>query len=117
MEHQYRECDNQSRITLECDAAYWSVIREYQARYQPSGGPTGPALRLIPSLILGLILDLVSPSQFVLYMYGTWHSLCVVSHYAYDIAYIVAQWDLHSCYNIASIYKDIHECTYHLRYY
>ena len=35
--------------------------------YQPWGGPTGPALRLIPSLILGLILDLVLPSQLVLY--------------------------------------------------
>ena len=85
MECRYGECDNQSRITLECDTAYWSVIgpepqRETpvdianksiymleciihmrqtseetlsristlaQAGYQPSGGPTGPALRLI----------------------------------------------------------------------
>ena len=31
------------------------------------GHPTGPALRLIPSLILGLILDFVLPSQLVLY--------------------------------------------------
>ena len=33
------------------------------------GGTAGPALRLIPSLILGLILNLVSPSQLVLYIY------------------------------------------------
>ena len=31
----------------------------------------GPALRLIPGLILRLILDLVLPSQLVLYMYLT----------------------------------------------
>ena len=33
----------------------------YQARYQPSGDPIyiGPALKLIPGLILGLITDLV----------------------------------------------------------
>ena len=29
----------------------------------------GPALRLIPSLILRLTLDLLSPSRLVLYMY------------------------------------------------
>ena len=32
-------------------------------------GPKGPALRLIPSLILGLILNLVSPSRLVLNIY------------------------------------------------
>ena len=42
----------------------------YQAGYQPSGSHTGPALRLIPSLILRLILDLVSPFQLVLYVYS-----------------------------------------------
>ena len=41
----------------------------YQAVYQPSGLPTGPALRLIPSLVLWLTLDCVSLSQSVLYIY------------------------------------------------
>ena len=36
---------------------------------QPLGSPTGPALRLIPSLIRGLILDLVLLSQLVAYLY------------------------------------------------
>ena len=45
-----------------------SINPRIKAGYQPSGGPRGPALRLIPSLILGLILDLVLPSQLVLYI-------------------------------------------------
>ena len=40
----------------------------YQAGYQPSGGPADPALRLMTSLKLGFILDLVSPSQLVPYL-------------------------------------------------
>ena len=36
----------------------------------------GPALRLIPGLILGLILNLVLPSQLVVYIY-IYLSICI----------------------------------------
>ena len=35
----------------------------------------GPALRLIPGLILGLILDLILHSRLVLYMYTTFNAI------------------------------------------
>ena len=35
MEHQYRVCDNQSRITLECDMAHWYMIRPKPQREPP----------------------------------------------------------------------------------
>ena len=58
MERRYREFDNQSCIKMECDTAY---------------------LRLIPSLKVRLILDLVLPSQLVLYM-SCGDQLCYTLH-------------------------------------
>ena len=45
----------------------------------PLGGPMGPALRLIPSLILGLILDLLSLLSWS-YIFITTQRVCIC-HY------------------------------------
>ena len=59
---------NRYKTNLE-GVTLFSINRPIRLSISLLGGPTDPALRLIPGPILGLILDLGLPSQLVLYIY------------------------------------------------